>query len=160
MKTLKQLIEESKLHEVMLELWYLISDENVMDIIADNYEPMYNKLKNEIKSNNPDNLQIIIKEENESDPYDEELSYEAVYHFDPSDGQEYAPDFTNWSEWLGMEIHPQTMELYNPEEIVAHCLYEMSWDGFNQEDTENARNELISRINQTSSDSNKGDSTT
>ncbi len=33
---------------------------------------------------------------------------------------------TPWNEWLGMVISTETLQQFSPEEIVAHCLIEMT----------------------------------
>src|SRR5262245_19088261 len=38
-----------------------------------------------------------------------------------------------WSEWLGMAIDTDTLARCSSEEIAAHCLWEMTWDGFDEE---------------------------
>ena len=44
----------------------------------------------------------------------------------------YALDFTPWEEWLGMQIDPSTMLEFDDPEIIAHCLWEMTFHGFEQ----------------------------
>jgi hypothetical protein len=41
-------------------------------------------------------------------------------------------DFKPWNEWLGMNIEPDSLEQFSDEEIVAHCLWEMTFYGFDQ----------------------------
>jgi hypothetical protein len=40
----------------------------------------------------------------------------------------YAP----WEEWLGMEIDARTMAGTEENAIIAHCIKEMTWAGFDQ----------------------------
>jgi hypothetical protein len=44
----------------------------------------------------------------------------------------YALDFTPWEEWLGMQIDPSTLLEFSESEIIAHCLWEMTFHGFEQ----------------------------
>jgi tetratricopeptide (TPR) repeat protein len=46
----------------------------------------------------------------------------------------YGIEFADWAKWLGMDIDRGTMEDYSDEEIIAHCLWEMTFNGFTQED--------------------------
>lgn len=45
-----------------------------------------------------------------------------------------AIEFTPWQEWLGMPIDTKTLEKFNELEIIAYCLNEMTYVGFEQED--------------------------
>lgn len=40
--------------------------------------------------------------------------------------------FNEWEEWLGLEIQPETIQDYLPVDIVAHCMWEMTFMGFTQ----------------------------
>jgi hypothetical protein len=41
-------------------------------------------------------------------------------------------DFKPWNEWLGMNLEPNSLEQFSHEEIVAHCLWEMTFYSFDQ----------------------------
>ena len=45
-----------------------------------------------------------------------------------------AIEFTAWSEWLGMPIDTNSLKEFSELEIVAHCLNEMTYAGFEQEE--------------------------
>lgn len=63
---------------------------------------------------------------------DEELRpYVHVCGIDDSD-EHVAISLTPWEMWLGAELTKKTLELTWPE-IVAHCLYEMTFWGYDQE---------------------------
>ena len=46
--------------------------------------------------------------------------------------QSYALQYTPWSEWLGYEVAQSAFKKLLKEEIVAHCLWEMTFAGFTQ----------------------------
>ena len=46
----------------------------------------------------------------------------------------YALEFVKWENWLGMELAPETINNFNELEIIAHCLYEMTFCGYDQEE--------------------------
>ena len=46
----------------------------------------------------------------------------------------HAIEFVKWQNWLGMNIAPETLENFNDLEIVAHCLYEMTFCGYEQDE--------------------------
>lgn len=63
----------------------------------------------------------------ESDPEyfkDDELGNQEV---------SYGIEFTDWAEWLGMDIDTETLNNYTELDIIGHCLCEMTFYGFTQE---------------------------
>ena len=60
--------------------------------------------------------------------------------------QGYAIEYSPWEEWLGMEIEAWTTFSYSEIDIVCHCLWEMTWNGFTQEDVDEKNKELIDRV--------------
>ena len=61
---------------------------------------------------------------------------------------EFALDFEPWNEWLGMEIEADTLEKYLASEIAAHCLQEMTFFGFDEDDIGAERAELDRRVDE------------
>jgi len=47
--------------------------------------------------------------------------------------QLYALEYTTWSKWLGYEVSQNLLKKMPKDEIVAHCLWEMTFAGFTQE---------------------------
>jgi len=45
----------------------------------------------------------------------------------------YAIEFTDWAEWLAMEIEQESLSKYSELDIIGHCLWEMTFYGFTQE---------------------------
>jgi hypothetical protein len=41
-----------------------------------------------------------------------------------------ALDLMPWEEWLGMEVDPRSLERFARAELVAHCLWELTFHGF------------------------------
>jgi hypothetical protein len=72
------------------------------------------------------------------------------FWMDSSEGQasrgdkevSFALDLTPWEEWLGMNLEASTFEAFTQAEIVAHCLWEMTWHGFDQRKTQAFREQL------------------
>ena len=54
----------------------------------------------------------------------------------------YALEYSPWAEWLGMEIDPDSANKYSELEIIAHCLYEMTFFGFDEESIKKQCDEL------------------
>jgi hypothetical protein len=46
----------------------------------------------------------------------------------------YAIEFTDWAEWLSMDIDHESLSKYSELDIIGHCLWEMTFYGFTQED--------------------------
>lgn len=57
----------------------------------------------------------------------------------------YGLDFVPWEEWLGMEIDPESLKNYTESEILAHCIWEMTFHGFNQTHISEQKAELDRR---------------
>ena len=46
----------------------------------------------------------------------------------------YALEFVEWKKWLGMDLATETIENFNELEIISHCLYEMTFIDYEEED--------------------------
>jgi len=73
-------------------------------------------------------------------PYDDDgqLSVIDVYGINPSPEPEditnsLALEFTTWDKWLGMDIDSLTLKEFTEQEIICHCLNEMTYAGFDEE---------------------------
>jgi hypothetical protein len=53
-----------------------------------------------------------------------------VYGTYEGDKEKYALDFTSWGEWLSAEVDGTVCSKLKPYEIAAHCLWEMTYFGF------------------------------
>lgn len=49
------------------------------------------------------------------------------------DNISYGLEFFKWNDWVSMFITKETLDNFSPEEIVAACLYEMTFYGFNED---------------------------
>ena len=65
-------------------------------------------------------------------------SYEPHYHgwctdgYDENTNETYALDYEPWDEWLGMGITKETLDKFESCQIVAHCLWEMTFVSFDE----------------------------
>lgn len=48
--------------------------------------------------------------------------------------ESFAIEFAKWENWLGMKLAPETIDNFNKLEIIAHCLFEMTFCGYEQEE--------------------------
>lgn len=69
------------------------------------------------------------------------------------DGKEYAIDFIPWEEVLSYQVHPNALEAFSLEAFCYHVLYDMSFDGFDEEE----RQERFSRIEERLDENRKQD---
>ena len=71
---------------------------------------------------------------------------------------EYAIELSDWEEWLGMEIDGETAQNYSTSEIAAHCLWEMTFFGYDKTAVQEQRDELnhiVKEINAMSDEERK-----
>jgi len=84
----------------------------------------------------PDESAIVIRLSectDEEEPYVQVDGYHADGRIDPQSGNDaLALDFTPWEEWLGMKVDPSAFLEFTDLEIIAHCLYEMTFIAFDQ----------------------------
>ena len=58
----------------------------------------------------------------------------------------YAIEFVEWKKWLGMDLENETMNNFNELEIIAHCLYEMTFCGYTEEEIKEQFNTINDSI--------------
>ena len=58
----------------------------------------------------------------------------------------YGLEFSTFETWLGMAIDKETFENFSDIEIVGHCLYEMTFCGYDQETIQGKHQELKDRV--------------
>lgn len=124
--TLKELLETTSWEEVATRLAtsYPSQKESL---------PGYKRVYAVLLEKEPAASNMIITLEPVADADEKGGSYESVFGKIEGLGQPFCLSITPWSEWLGMSIDPETIRKYTPEEIAAHCLYEMTFHGFTEE---------------------------
>ena len=45
----------------------------------------------------------------------------------------FSIEFKPWNEWLNMHVHPETLKGFEETEIVAHCMWEMTFIAFDED---------------------------
>ncbi len=58
----------------------------------------------------------------------------------------YSLCLSSWNSWLGMEIDPKTVSQYTPAHIIAYCVDEMTFHGFDESDVSEFAAELKRRV--------------
>lgn len=108
------------------------------------YEEVFNKLR----VLQPKKTDISILVSWEKDDFDQ-TDYVNVsgYYNNPDENtniltNSLAIEFTPWNEWLGMDIDQITLKTFNELEIISHCLFEMTFVGFEEEEIQAEMNRI------------------
>lgn len=99
------------------------------------YELVLNKLKQTTPKENYFEIVLqTIKEENE----------ESYVHVNATDefSESWSLMGTSWSRWLFMPISKESMENFTEIETLAHCLWEMTYCGFEEESIQEFNDKL------------------
>ena len=124
-----ELIETSNWLSVKLTLLCLYPDEEKN---IESYNRVYEMLLQ--TTHVESELRIVLKTCFEKDE-DDYVQVYGIKTFKKADEKSisYAIEFRNWNEWLGMEISTSTLKEFNELEIISHCLFEMTFCGFDEE---------------------------
>ncbi len=67
--------------------------------------------------------------------------------FDPKEPDtHWAIEYRPWREWLGMGFVNDTIEDFDPLDVLAHCLWEMTWSGYSQRSIRARWNSIVGRM--------------
>ncbi len=58
----------------------------------------------------------------------------------------WALDYEDWEVWMGYTIHPISMKHFSLLDIMCHCLWELTWQGFDQKSIKKRRDEISERL--------------
>ncbi len=130
---LSTLIKSNSWLSIQLVLLKLYPDEQEF---IEEYERVFNELK--LMQPLPSKITIVVKWVH--DTYDDTHYVDVSgYYTNPAERtDEYsnslAIEFVAWNEWLGMEINKKSLKNFTELEIIAHCLLEMTYAGFEQDE--------------------------
>jgi hypothetical protein len=80
-------------------------------------------------------IELIDTEGDESFEEDiDEASYLSISGYSAKEDLHFALGFTKWEEWANAKIVIQEDLEIKPDELIAICLYEMTFYGFDQEE--------------------------
>ncbi|MDQ0112462.1 DUF6557 family protein [Paenibacillus harenae] len=134
MKTLKEHLDLIDWEVLKTRLPNLYSDMNDPTVIS-----KFNKVFNEL---------LILRPEENSEGFEIHINqvidvsgehFWAVNGRKKSEDIKYNISFDPWEKWLGYYVNNNHLDHV---EIIVHCLYEMTWSGFSQEEIRNKYNEL------------------
>lgn len=146
--TLKKLIQSNTWPSVattFLEI-YPEAENNIKG-----YEQVFEKLT-EMQPEKID-MTIVISIENGTADDDQYIEVTGLYNNPKSDDEHYSQgiELTPWREWLGMDISKESLNNFSQQEILVHCLYEMTFAGFSEEEIEKTTNEMEKNSSNTDS---------
>ena len=70
-------------------------------------------------------------------------------------GINYGIEFEPWNNWVSMFITQESLDNFSYEDIVAACLYEMTFFGFEEQQIKDKANELIKSVEECKAQTNK-----
>ncbi|MBW8332343.1 MAG: hypothetical protein K0M40_10015 [Prolixibacteraceae bacterium] len=114
----------------------------------------YETVFNELKTLGPAETDFSIVLSNEKDDFDnEEYVHVSGYKNHPADNADgspnsYALELTNWDEWLGMDLDEKSIKDFTELELISHCLYEMTFFGFDQETIQKEWKEIENEVDE------------
>ena len=140
-----ELIESNSWLSIEIILLKLYPDEkkNISE-----YEDVFHKL-NLMSPINEDKSIIISNEKDDFD--DEEYVDVSGKYNNPQNEQEdfsQALEYSPWNEWLGMDIEKQSLLNFSELEIIAHCLYEMTFISFEEGEIEQEMSNMNKEVEQ------------
>ena len=116
--------------------------------MLDEYRSVYENLQNLAPEDT--NMKIVLTE-HDSDADDESdiAAYVDVSgQYETKDENEcgirHAIEFVEWKKWLGMGLESDTLKNFTELEIISHCLYEMTFIGFDENEIKERR-ELLDK---------------
>jgi hypothetical protein len=129
--TFDELMSRHHWHSIEIELTRLYPDEE-QQIEA------YQDVCNHLKCLTPKETGIVIRLneiQDEGSAYVEVDGYYSDGRVDERSGNDaLALDFTPWEQWLGMKVGDRAFQDFTEIEIIVHCLYEMTFISFDQEE--------------------------
>lgn len=120
--------------------------ENVFEALKAHYKCAekdldgYRELISELLGKKPEFSKYQISIEHVCDG-DEQ--YEHVCGVIPGDEQTYGIEFNSREQWLGMHLTEDSLKNYSAEDIIAHCLWEMTFFGFTDSQVQKQKDDLI-----------------
>lgn len=127
--TLKDLINNHHFLSIASELTRLYPAEQAQ---IDDYGDVFHQLR--LMPAEPSDITVrltTIKDEDET--YVDVDGYYTDGRVDEQSGNDaLALDFTPWKKWLGMKIDHRSHDDFTELEIIAHCLYEMTFISFDE----------------------------
>lgn len=127
----KDLVDKVSIIEVCIKLLKIYPNQ---EKLIPNYISVFEKLRN-MKPIISTECAVLLVSPTE-DYLEENQCYDNVSLYNIKEKQFYALEFTPWEEWLGFKVPEKAVKFYGEEVYVAHCLYEMTFISFDEDDIE------------------------
>lgn len=106
------------------------------------YEKAFNELLGKKqKKHRIDDLFINVEIVEDEDEY-----YLEVTGLNTKSGVHYGIELCKWTDWLTMFITKETLDRLSKEDIVAGCLYELTFFGFTENKVLNRKDKMVDDI--------------
>lgn len=130
MKTIGELIHSLELEDVLSALKRLYTGEGEDE---EGYREVWAKLKTMQPQNTSTTVLLSRRQSGWID----------VSGLEPGSSTHYAIEFVEWAQWLSMpiDVAPELRPMLETEQL-AHCLYEMTFAGYEQSDIEEKLEEI------------------
>ncbi|WP_310554411.1 DUF6557 family protein [Flavobacterium sp.] len=127
-----------KLAQIIRSNNWLSVEMTLLKLYPDQSESIeaYKKVYGNLQEMKVDINDIKIEIDQEYDDETGDLCFANVYGVNEKSTNEItngvAIEFEPWSKWLGMTISERTCIEFNELEIIAHCLWEMTYMGYDE----------------------------
>jgi hypothetical protein len=147
--TLYNLLNRNAWDDVKVELLRLYPDE-ARNLKA--YTRVHKQLLEMSPTPNDDDVSVRIEYVED----DEFGDYWDVAGVKPGSDELWAIEYARWERWLGFYVDDDTLQRLSEPQIIAYCLYEMTWAGFDQDKIQRKMHEIADILDEIdNNDSNK-----
>ena len=127
---LSQLLIKHKNKDIISRLIELYPDQKKS---ATGYRKVLKNLRSIEPAKHEGNMYISIYHVVDDTDKDEIEEYDKVSGIE--DNESYGIEFMPWNQWINMEIDPSSK--FSELDIIVHCLWEMTWSGFEEDKIQN-----------------------
>jgi hypothetical protein len=121
--------------------------------VIEQYKSVFETIQNQ--EPHPNEMQIVLKEY-PSDSFEDEENNSSYIDVSGRKNEQntdlhsisYAIEYERWENWLGMNLAPETLSNFTELEIISHCLYEMTYFGFQQNEIQESLTSLKNTIDE------------
>ncbi len=110
------------------------------------YEEVFNKLL--FMNAEKQDMSIVVAKQKDDFDGEEYVNISGKYNNPKNEEEEfsYAIEFTAWNKWLGMDIYEESLQNFSELEIIAHCLFEMTFMAFEEKEIQEELNKLDQQV--------------
>lgn len=139
------------------ELLKLYSDEDIAErveiLYPDQRKEGYLKVAKELRKTRPLRTSVAIEISHHKDDDGEEWEdVSGIGKPDKYGSTHYGIALTGWGQWLSMPITPETLKKYPEIDILAYCLWEMTFYGFSDKQIQRFGKKLVKDAKQARKD--------